>query len=1006
MPTHTTNNQNTPLDLKSRSLFAKLKRLLSNDVVVRNVGGKLLKIKDTDQTQYATDRNTLRDRFNRVRSSGYSQYSRDFTLAYQASRIELFRDYDCVGPDTIIPLPDGTYPTIKELAEKYKDKPQERFYVFSYDDKTDSIKLGKAFHPRLKGPRIGYKVTFDNGKYIIGSLKHPFMMRDGSYKKILDLAVGDSVMPFYQKDYNCRYNKYKKLYNFSKGWQSEHVIVAEQFDRPLNEDEVVHHKNFNGYDNSPDNLQVMTKKDHTLFHSNYSKNILWGKENYEIQLNKLKSNPNYINRKINHWNGARIGKNNPFYGKTHTGESNKERSKTLKAVFVNRNQIGDKNPNHRGDLTIDVLKVKATNYYKEHGKLTSWEFAQDVGCDYSVLQNRLKTSNLDWNTFKNDVVSTLNHKVVSIEPIGPIDVYDVTVDEFHNFATDSCFVANTMDMDPIISSALDIYADESLTHNELGQILTIKSDDGNIKQILHNLFYDIMNIEFNMWSWARNMYKYGDFYLKLHVSPEYGIYNVEPLSSYNVIRVENSDPQNKNYVKFQVSFESGVMEELENHQVAHFRLISDSNFAPYGKGMLEGARRVWKQLSLMEDAMLIHRIMRAPEKRVFKIDIGNIPPAEVDQYIEKMISKIKKVPYMDEKTGEYNLRFNLQNMVEDFFIPVRGSDSGTSIEPLPGMEFTGIEDVQYIRNKMMAALKIPKAFLGYEEDLSGKATLANEDVRFAKTIIRLQKILVSELNKIAVVHLFANGFTDESLVNFSLELTNPSTIFEKEKISIWQDKTNLAKDMLENHIFSLDWIYKYVFNISDDEVLKIKSQTVVDTKSAWRLKEIEEEGNDPATTFRKIKGAGDESTGGEAGGAPGGEAGGEPAGESGGEAGGEPGGEAGGTEAPPLTERAKRPSQAGEKDASKYPFGEDPLGNMENTAKTRSHPIRHKYQNNSPLSLESVSPKTVIQSLNLSGLKQHLLHSSDTKKEILLENKTNNDGVEPKSMLDESNILE
>ena len=197
------------------------------------------------------------------RSVSQSRYARDFALSYQAARMDLFRDYDCIGPDTIIPLPDGSNPTIAELTEKYKNNPQERFWVFSYDYETNSVKLGKAYHPRKKkGTRLGYKVTFDNGQYVIGSLKHPFMMRDGSYKMIYELRVGDSVMPFYQKNYNCKYNKYRKLYNFSKGWRSEHVIIAEQFMRPLNNNEVVHHKNFNGYDNSPDNLQIMTKNEH------------------------------------------------------------------------------------------------------------------------------------------------------------------------------------------------------------------------------------------------------------------------------------------------------------------------------------------------------------------------------------------------------------------------------------------------------------------------------------------------------------------------------------------------------------------------------------------------------------------------------------------------------------------------------------------------------------------------------------------------------------------------
>jgi len=665
-------------------------------------------------------------------------------------------------------------------------------------------------------------------------------------------------------------------------------------------------------------------------------------------------------------------------------------------------------PDHRAMIDVLHSNFKKISHEDSEQLIENVSFSSKFLYGERFIHN-LENKELETNHNPNGFE---NHKIISIEIINDIEVYDVTVEEYHNFATDSCIVGNTMDMDPILASALDIYSDECLTQNEMGKILTIKSDDDNIKQILNNLFYDILNIDFNLWSWSRNMFKYGDFYLKLHISPEYGIYQVEPLSSYNVIRVENSDPSNKNYIKYQVAFESGVMEELENYQVAHFRLLSDSNFAPYGRGMLENARRVWKQLSLMEDAMLIHRIMRAPEKRVFKVDIGGILPAEVDQYMDKMISKMKKIPYMDDRTGEYNLRFNLQNMVEDFYIPVRGSDSGTSIEPLSGMEFTGIDDIQYIRNKMMAALKIPKAFLGYEEELSGKATLSQEDIRFAKTVLRLQKILVSELNKIAVVHLFSQGFTDESLVNFSLELTNPSTIFEKEKISIWQDKTNLAKDMLEGKTHSRNWIYEYVFKFSDDEILKIKNEIVEDAKQAWRLKQIEEEGNDPAATFEQVKSGGETGGEGEPGGEEPGSGGGgeEPGGApgeggeaSGGGGGGEEVGGGGGEPAPaPLTETPKRPSQKGEKDASKYPFGEDPLGNLENHEKHRKNPIKKK----SPLSLESkqstISPKATVPTLDLSKLK-NFLNIGDVKKQLLTENK---ESGSMKSMLDESNILE
>jgi len=415
----------------------------------------------------------------------------------------------------------------------------------------------------------------------------------------------------------------------------------------------------------------------------------------------------------------------------------------------------------------------------------------------------------------------------------------------------------TMDSDSIISSALDIYSDESTMKNPYGQVLEIQSDNDNIKSILHNLFYDIMNIEFNLWPWVRNLTKYGDFFLHLDISDKYGITNVIPLSPYEVIRAEGEDPENPYYTKFYLETmesthpylhraQSGVGKvEFENFQIAHFRLSSDSNLLPYGKSMLEGARKVWKQVTLMEDAMLIHRVMRAPEKRVFKVDIGNIPPNEVDNYMQRIINKMKKTPFIDDKTGDYNLKFNIQNLTEDFFMPVRGGDSGTSVESLPGMQYETTDDLEYLKNRLLAALRVPKAFLGYEESLGSKATLAAEDVRFARTIERIQRIITSELTKIAVVHLYSQGFTDEELVNFELGLTNPSTIYEQEKIELWSSKVNLARDVKDNTLMSADWIYKNVFNFTNDQVKDIEDGIVKDQKQKFRYSQIEQEGNDP-----------------------------------------------------------------------------------------------------------------------------------------------------------------
>ena len=415
-----------------------------------------------------------------------------------------------------------------------------------------------------------------------------------------------------------------------------------------------------------------------------------------------------------------------------------------------------------------------------------------------------------------------------------------------------------MDADPIISSALDIYCDESTVDNIENRIMKIKTDNPKVHKILHNLFYDIMNIEFNLWSYIRNMTKYGDFYLHLDILDKHGVVNVKPLSVYEVNRLEGHDPTNPKLVQFEVQQYSETRRSSkpndvhENYEVAHFRNLADTNYLPYGKSMLEGARRVFKQLTLMEDAMLIHRMMRAPEKRIFKVDIGNIPPNEVENFMQQIINKMKKVPVIDQKTGDYNLRYNIESVTEDYYLPVRGSDSGTNIETLQGLANDGaIDDIEYLKNKMMAALKVPKAFLGYEEGVGSKATLAAEDVRFARTIERLQKILCAELEKIAIVHLYTQGFEDAELINFELELTQPSMIHEQEKLELLSQQQEISAALMESRMFSREWIYDNIFDLNEQQQKDIYDQIIEDQKQAFRIEQIATEGNDPAVTGEK-----------------------------------------------------------------------------------------------------------------------------------------------------------
>jgi hypothetical protein len=404
-----------------------------------------------------------------------------------------------------------------------------------------------------------------------------------------------------------------------------------------------------------------------------------------------------------------------------------------------------------------------------------------------------------------------------------------------------------MDRDPIISSALDIYSDESTLEDQFQEILTIKTNNSQIQKILYNLFYDILNIEFNLWTWIRNMTKYGDFFLKLDIADEIGIINARPFSSYEIERWESFDEATGEYtIKFKHI--SDPKKEYDVFEIAHFRMLSDSNFLPYGRSMLEGARKEFQKLMMMEDAMLIHRIMRAPEKRIFKIDIGNIPPNEVDAFMEGIINKMKKIPHIDQQTGQYNLKFNLMNMLEDYYLPVRGGQSSTSIDTLPGMTFTGMDDIEYIKDKMMAALKIPKPFLGYAEAVEGKTTLASMDIRFARTIERLQKIVISELTKIAIVHLYAQGFEGEDLIGFELGLTAPSIIYDQQKVALMTEKMTLATAMKDSKLVSDKYIYEFIFNMSEDEWLQQRTDVVEDLKLRFRQNQIEQEGNDPAVT--------------------------------------------------------------------------------------------------------------------------------------------------------------
>ena len=389
-----------------------------------------------------------------------------------------------------------------------------------------------------------------------------------------------------------------------------------------------------------------------------------------------------------------------------------------------------------------------------------------------------------------------------------------------------------MEYTPECASSLDIYADEMTTHSSIQPMLRIKCPNDEIKTVLENLYHNVLNIEHNLFGWSRTMCKYGDLFLYLDIEEKDGIKACIGLPPQEVERLEGEDETNPNYVQFQ--WNSGGM-TFENWQMAHFRILGNDKHAPYGTSVLEPARRIWRQLTLLEDAMMAYRIVRAPERRVFKIDVGNIPPQDVEQYMQKVMTQMKRHQVVDPTTGRIDLRYNPLSIEEDYYIPVRAT-SNTDIVNLPGGAMTAtIEDVKYLRDKLFSALKVPQSYLsmgeGAQED---KTTLAQKDIRFARTIQRLQRVVVAELEKIGIIHLFTLGYRNDDLLSFKLGLNNPSKIAELQELEHWDKKFSVAGAATEGY-FSRRWVAENLLGISDEEYLRMQREMFFDKKFSASL---------------------------------------------------------------------------------------------------------------------------------------------------------------------------
>jgi len=725
---------------------------------------------------------------------------------YETSRIASYMDYEamefCIAGDTKIATPDG-FITIKELADKGRDY---EFIAYAYDHNLKQVVPAKARNAHYTRDEMTYKVTFDDDSFMIATWEHRLMKRDGSFTKVKDLKEGDSMMPFYRKSfynnqkYNWVYTCNPKLGSGKNGWVPEHDLIAEWFYRPKNENEEVHHIDFKGKNNNPENLVIMDRGEHRAYHAKLNNEKLWSNPEYRSKMLEISKRTDNKHK----WNGTRAGKNNPSYFSIPWDNivESATKIKTLKG-------------------TAKALNISHTKLQREitYNGYRDWLTFLDA---YGIEKHKYANAKATGETLK------INHKIKSIEPYEVIPVYDLTVPGYKNFATDTIFSHNT----PEISAALDIYSEETTTPSEQGYILTIHSDSKRVKSVLQDLFYNILDIQTNLPMWTRNVCKYGDNFVFLKIDNKRGIIGSSQLTNIEIERKEeglfptkpegnlNQEPNKTKQVTFR--WREKAM-DFNPWEIAHFRLLGDDRRLPYGTSMLEKARRIWKQLLLSEDAMLVYRVVRAPERRVFKIYVGNIDDKDVDAYVQKVANKFKRQQIVDQKTGQVDLRYNTLAVDQDYFVPVRDPNAPNPIDTLAGASNLGdIADIEYIQKKLLTALRVPKAFLGFEEAVGEGKTLSLLDIRFARTINKIQQSMIQELNKIAIIHLYILGLTDD-LNNFSLNLTNPSTQGEMLKIEQWKEKVTLYKDLVSqidagfaptSHM----WAKKNIFHWTDEEI--------------------------------------------------------------------------------------------------------------------------------------------------------------------------------------------
>lgn len=523
-------------------------------------------------------------------------------------------DRMCVSLDTLIPLPGPEkFKTLGQLIEEHPDG--EKFLVYAFDHESGCLTVAAAHHPRSSGVRKTIKIIFNDGLWLVCTPDHPCMLRDGSYRDAGELQINDSMMSFGTDDIN--------------------VVSVEDWHEVETGDMTV-----DGYENFATCSIVV----HNSRYSDFSEMDFYPELSSGLDIYCLAGDNQVplLNGETKTIKELYDAKMENFYVYSFDLETRKH----VPGLCTRVAKTGENQRIYRVTLD-DGIYVRVTGNHK---------FLMKDGTYIPAVE--LKEGD-QTQSFRDEFLWATDQKIVSITEDGTEDVYDLTVDKHHNFAVSS----GTTNSSVIVHNS-----EETVSADETGTVLHVFSENPKIKEILDDLFYDTLNIDFNLTPWVRSLCKFGDVMIFLDVDPNYGVIHALPMPINEVEREEKFDPQNPLAVRFRWVTNGNQL--MEAWQVAHFRLLGNDQFLPYGTSVLESSRRIWRQLILAEDAMLVYRVVRSPERRVFYIDVGNIPPTDVATYMEQVKSQIKGGQVIEKTSGRVDQRYSPLPVSSSTLIPL------------------------------------------------------------------------------------------------------------------------------------------------------------------------------------------------------------------------------------------------------------------------------------------------------------------------------------------------